>query len=94
MTILEAVQAVDPRAVERARRLLFAATLLQSGRTPREASGLVFLRYGGHRSTAWRIVTMAADLVLRQDDKGVKDDAGTSSEVDRRGDRADRSCFA
>lgn len=64
LTILEALQVVDPQAMERASRLLFAATLLRQGRTPREASGTVWERYGCSRSTAWRLVDMAADLVL------------------------------
>ena len=64
ISLVEAVQVTDPRAIERARRLQYAVALLQQGRAPREVSGLVFARYGGHRSTAWRMVNMAADLVL------------------------------
>jgi len=62
MTLLEAVQAVAPQAMERARRLQYAATLLGQGRSRREVSGLVFARYGCSRSKAWRLVNMAADL--------------------------------
>lgn len=62
LTLLEAVQAVAPQAIERAQRLQYAATLLRQGRTRREVSGLVFARYGCSRSKAWRLVNMAADL--------------------------------
>ncbi len=62
MTMLEAVQAVDPQAVERARRLLYAATLLSQGHARPEVSGMVRRRYDVHPSTAWRLVNIAADL--------------------------------
>lgn len=62
LTLLEAVQAVAPQAMERARRLQYAAALLSQGRSRREVSGLVFARYGCSRSKAWRLVNMAADL--------------------------------
>ena len=62
LTLLEAVQALAPQAVERARRLQYAAALLSQGRSRREVSGIVFARYGCTRSKAWRLVNMAADL--------------------------------
>lgn len=62
LTLLEAVQALAPQAVERARRLQYAAALLSQGRSRREVSGMVFARYGCTRSKAWRLVNMAADL--------------------------------
>lgn len=62
LSLLEAVQAVAPQAMERARRLQYAATLLGQGRSRREVSGMVFARYGCTRSKAWRLVNMAADL--------------------------------
>lgn len=62
LSLLEAVQAVAPQAMERARRLQYAAALLSQGRSRREVSGLVFARYGCSRSKAWRLVAMAADL--------------------------------
>lgn len=64
MATLEAAQVVDPSAIERARRLQYAVALLQAGTPRREASGLVHARYACSRSTAWRLVDMAADLVL------------------------------
>ena len=60
LSLLEAVQAVAPQAMERARRLQYAAALLSQGRSRREVSGLVFARYGCSRSKAWRLVAMAA----------------------------------
>ena len=62
LSLLEAVQALAPQVLERARRLRYAATLLGQGRSRREVSGLVFARYGCTRSKAWRLVNMAADL--------------------------------
>ena len=62
LSLLEAVQAIAPQAVERARRLQYAATLLGQGRSRRDVSGIVFARYGCTRSKAWRLVNMAADL--------------------------------
>ena len=62
LSLLEAVQALAPQVLERARRLQYAATLLGQGRSRREVSGLVFARYGCTRSKAWRLVNMAADL--------------------------------
>ena len=62
LSLLEAVQAVAPQAMERARRLQYAAALLGQGRSRREVSGMVFARYGCTRSKAWRLVNMAADL--------------------------------
>ena len=62
LSLLEAVQALAPQAVERARRLQYAATLLGQGRSRREVSGIVYARYGCTRSKAWRLVNMAADL--------------------------------
>ena len=62
LSLLEAVQALAPQAVERARRLQYAAALLSQGRSRREVSGMVFARYGCTRSKAWRLVNMAADL--------------------------------
>jgi len=66
MTTIEAVHLADPRALERARRLLFAVSLLREGKPRREASGMVHARYRCSRSTAWRLVDVAADLVLLQ----------------------------
>jgi len=62
LSLLEAVQALAPQAVERARRLQYAAALLSQRRSRREVSGMVFARYHCTRSKAWRLVNMAADL--------------------------------
>ena len=69
MTLIEAAHVADPRALERARRLQFAVGLLREGRPRREASGMIWARYQCSRSTAWRIVDMAADLVLREQEQ-------------------------
>jgi len=66
MTTLEAAHLVDPAAMVRARRLQCAVAMLQEGRKPREASGLIFARFKCSRSTAHRTVGMAADLVLME----------------------------
>lgn len=64
MTIIEAVHVLNPAALERARRLQYAVSLLRSGTARRDASGLVQRQYGCSQPTAWRLVCMAADLVL------------------------------
>jgi len=66
MTTIEAVHVADPQALERAQRLQYAVLLLRQGTHRREASGMVHARYGCSRSTAWRLVDMAADLVLQE----------------------------
>lgn len=70
MTLIEAAQVADPKTLERARRLQYAVALLREGRPRREASGLVHARYGCSRSTAWRLVDMAADLALQGQPEG------------------------
>ena len=66
MTLIEAAQVADPKTLERARRLQYAVGLLRDGRPRREASGMVHQRYSCSRSTAWRLVDMAADMVLQE----------------------------
>lgn len=66
MTTIEAVHLADPRALERARRLQAAVALLRDGTSRREASGIIHARYRCSRPTAWRLVDMAADLVLQK----------------------------
>lgn len=66
METTEAVHLVDPHALERARRLQYAVELLRGGTHRREASGLVRVRYSVSHATAWRLVDMAADLVLKE----------------------------
>lgn len=62
LSLIEAVQVIAPQAIERARRLQYATTLLSQGRSSRDASGMVFARYGCTRSNAWRLVSLASDL--------------------------------
>jgi hypothetical protein len=61
---VEIVHAVDQDAVRRAVRLQFAVRLLKDGVSRREASGRVQAHYECSQATAWRVVDMAADLVV------------------------------
>lgn len=63
MTTLEAVHAVSPSAIERARRLETAIRLLRDGWTRRDASGEIARRFSVSRPTAWRTVDAAHDMV-------------------------------
>jgi len=67
MTTIEAVHILNAAALERARRLQFAVALLRQGLSRREVSGKVWERYRCHRSTAWRLVDMAADMVQQKE---------------------------
>lgn len=60
MTLL---MSVDPSAIERARRLECAIRLLRMGLSRTEVTQYVRAEYRVHNTTAWRTVTMAADLV-------------------------------
>lgn len=62
MTILELVHTIDPRVLERARRLETAMRLLRSGHTRRECSGLIRAQFSISQASAWRIVDMAVDM--------------------------------
>jgi hypothetical protein len=62
MTLIDIIHAVDPLAVERARRLEVAMQLLRSGRNRREVSGLIQVRFRVSQQTAWRLVDAAADM--------------------------------
>lgn len=69
MTISEAVHVLDQTMLERARRLQYAVALLRNGETRRDVSGLVMRQYGCSQPTAWRLVSMAADLVFAEGQK-------------------------
>ncbi len=62
MSILELVHTIDPRVLERARRLEVAMRLLRSGHTRRECSGMIRVQFAISKQTAWRIVDMAVDM--------------------------------
>ena len=64
MSTLEALHTLEPNALARARRLQYAVGLLSGGMKRREASGMPYRQFDCSRSTAWRLVDMAADLVL------------------------------
>lgn len=63
--ILEAVQALSPATMDRARRLARAIDLLNAGATRGEAIKAIQLRFGVCQSTAWRVVDVAADMAVR-----------------------------
>lgn len=56
------LELIDPRVIERARRLEVAMQLLRAGSTRREASGLIQARFGVTQQVAWRIVDRAFDM--------------------------------
>jgi len=60
--LLEAVHTLNPRTLERARRLAIALSLLRSGIGRREACTIVRVRCVVGRIEAWRVVSMAADM--------------------------------
>lgn len=59
---LELIGVLDPRVIERARRLAAAIELLRSGYPPLEVRAQMRLRFGLEQSKAWRLVDMAVDL--------------------------------
>lgn len=59
---LALVASVDPRCLDRVRRLSFAIEQLRSGRSREEVCRLVIERYSVSRWTSWRICCMAHDL--------------------------------
>ena len=60
--LLEAVHVLNPRTLERARRLAVALVLLRGGMMRREVVATVRVRFGVGRLEAWRRVDMAADI--------------------------------
>jgi hypothetical protein len=60
--LLEAVHVLNPRTLERARRLAVALMLLRVGISRREAVAAVRLRFNVGRIEAWRLVNMASDI--------------------------------
>lgn len=62
--ILEAVFILAPRTGERARRLACAADLLRAGTGRRDAAIQIQRRFAVGQPEAWRVVDMAADMVL------------------------------
>lgn len=67
--ILEAVFILAPRTGERARRLVCAAQLLRAGTPRRDAVAQIQRRFAVGQPEAWRVVDMAADMVLTEKDK-------------------------
>lgn len=62
MATLTDVYEIDPRAVERARRLEFAKRQLRNGATRREAVRRLRDSFAVSQPTAWRVVDAAHDL--------------------------------
>jgi hypothetical protein len=63
---LELIAALDPRVLERVRRLELAIHLLRDGMAPGEVRRALRLRFGVAQPLAWRIVDMAVDLAGEQ----------------------------
>ena len=62
--ILEAVFILNPRTGERARRLACAVLLLRADTSRRDAAIQIQRRFAVGQPEAWRVVDMAADMVL------------------------------
>jgi hypothetical protein len=59
---LELIFALDPRVIERARRLEFALRHLRAGMPPMEVRLALRLQFHVSQQHAWRIVDVATDL--------------------------------
>lgn len=59
---LEAVHAVAPTALERARRLDYAIRLIRQGMSRKDVIVMVRRRFECSQPTAWRVVDMANDM--------------------------------
>ena len=66
VAILECVAALNPRTLERARRLAVAVSLLRTGMHRREVSAVIRVRFGVVQQEAWRVVDMAADMAVEE----------------------------
>jgi hypothetical protein len=64
--VLEAAWVLNPRSVQRARRLALAMQLLRDGHSRRDACTLLRQRCNVGQPEAWRIVDMASDMAARQ----------------------------
>jgi hypothetical protein len=60
--LLECIAALNPGAMQRAKRLVMAITMLRTGHTPKEARALLQRRSGCQKVEAWRLVEMALDM--------------------------------
>lgn len=68
--IVEAVHVLNPRTLDRARRLSCALALLRAGMERRQACGVLRLRFSICQSEAWRMVDMAADIAAAPKQEG------------------------
>ena len=60
--IIEAVQALNPRTLGRARRLTVALDLVRAGNSRSRVVELLRLRFSIGRHDAWRLMCIAADM--------------------------------
>ena len=60
--IIEAVHVLNPRTLDRARRLSLAIDLLRRGHSKRHTIALLRERCSINRLEAWRLVAMASDM--------------------------------
>ena len=60
--LLQAVQTLNPRTLERARRLAWAMPMLREGTARKYVCAIIRVRFEVDRSEAWRIVDMASDM--------------------------------
>ena len=60
--LLSAVQTLNPRTLDRARRLAVAVSLLRLGNPRRRVCALIRARFAVCQVEAWRIVDMASDM--------------------------------
>ena len=61
-TQLALICIIDPRVIERARRLEFALRHLRAGMSPVDVRAALRRQFGIAQPLAWRIVDMASDL--------------------------------
>lgn len=62
-SILEAAWTLNPRTMQRARRLAAAQDLLRAGKTLHESRMILRQRFSVAASEAWILVSMASDIV-------------------------------
>jgi hypothetical protein len=62
MTLDHLIHELDPKIIERARRLQTAIQLINEGRGRSECAALIRARYPVSRYTAWRVVAIAWDM--------------------------------
>lgn len=64
MMLLDIVHAIDPLAIQRARRVEVAIQMLEAGHQPADVRAMLRSRYGMLQPAAWRIVDIAVDMAV------------------------------